>query len=58
MTKKNFIIQSKLLLEEFKIMSPTKFMILLYFQNKISLMLTKKDLKGLIKEVRNIKLKL
>ena len=56
--KKKFITQSKLLLEEFKIMSPMKFMILLCFQNKISLTQTKKDLKGLIKVLRNIKPKL
>lgn len=58
MTKKKFITQNKLLLEEFKIMSPMKFMILLCFQNKIMLALTKRDLKGLIKVLRNIKPKL
>ena len=59
MMKKKVFRQSKLLLEEFKIMSLMKYMTLLCFQNKVNLLLTKKDLKGeLTKVVRNIKLKL
>ena len=59
MMKKKVFRQSKLLLEEFKIMSLMKFMTLLCFQNKVNLLQTKKDLKGeLTKVVRNIKLKL
>ena len=59
MMKKKVFRQSKLLLEEFKIMSLMKFMTLLCFQNKVNLLLTKKVSKGeLTKVVRNIKLKL
>ena len=59
MMKKKVFRQSKLLLEEFKIMSLMKFMTLLCFQNKVNPLQTKKDLKGeLTKVVRNIKLKL
>ena len=59
MMKKKVFRQSKLLLEEFKIMSLMKYMTLLCFQNKVNLLLTKKVSKGeLTKVVRNIKLKL